>query len=108
MMEKKEEEARRAQQAQVQQRERFREPTTNQARFKESSDVSRTDFSPPTLIEKFQQPIIKSEPFTFEVASAPTASPFPNFKPKQPQPVKVAPTKKPVFQYEKKNFREPV
>ena len=39
-------------------------------RFKESSGVSRTDFSPPTLIEKFQQPIIKSEPFTFEVTSA--------------------------------------
>ena len=39
-------------------------------RFKESSDVSRTDFSPPTLIEKFQQPIIKSEPFTFEVTPA--------------------------------------
>merc|ERR1712223_1475801 len=108
MMEKKkkEEEARRAQQ--VQQRERFREPTTNQARFKESSGVSRTDFSPPTLIEKFQQPIIKSEPFTFEVSSAPTASPFTNFKSEQPLPVKVASTKKPVFQYEKKNFREPV
>merc|ERR1712088_1139655 len=108
MMEKKkkEEEARRAQQ--VQQRERFREPTTNQARFKESSDPSKKDFSPPTLIEKFQQPIIKSEPFTFEVSSAPTASPFTNFKPEQPQPVKVASTKKPVFQYEKKNFREPV
>ena len=39
-------------------------------RFKESSGVSRTDFSPPTLIEKFQQPIIKSEPFTFEVTPA--------------------------------------
>merc|ERR1712088_123603 len=108
MMEKKkkEEEARRAQQ--VQQRERFREPTTNQARFKESSDPSKKDFSPPTLIEKFQQPIIKSEPFTFEVSSAPTASPFTNFKSEQPLPVKVASTKKPVFQYEKKNFREPV
>ena len=32
------------------------------------SDPSKKDFSPPTLIEKFQQPIIKSEPFTgFEV-----------------------------------------
>ena len=31
-------------------------------------DPSKKDFSPPTLIEKFQQPIIKSEPFTgFEV-----------------------------------------
>ena len=38
-------------------------------RFKESSDPSKKDFSPPTLIEKFQQPIIKSEPFTFEVSS---------------------------------------
>ena len=34
------------------------------------SDPSKKDFSPPTLIEKFQQPIIKSEPFTgFEVDS---------------------------------------
>merc|ERR1719219_2453725 len=105
MMEKKEE-MKRTQQA-AQQRDRFREPT-NQARFKESSDPSKKDFSPPTLIEKFQQPIIKSEPFTFEVPSSPTPSPFTNFKPEQPQSVKVASTKKPVFQYEKKNFREPV
>merc|ERR1719382_948168 len=89
---------------QVQQRDRYREPT-NQAR----SDPSKKDFSPPTLIEKFQQPIIKSEPFTgFEVPSAPSPSPFTSFKPEQPQSVKVASTKKPVLQYEKKNFREPV
>merc|ERR1712018_93710 len=96
------EEMKRTQQAQ--QRDRYREPT-NQAR----RDPSKKDFSPPTLIEKFQQPIIKSEPFTgFEVPSVPSPSPFTSFKPEQPQSVKVASTKKPVFQYEKKNFREPV
>lgn len=100
-MEKKEE-MKRGQQAQ--QRDRYREEA-NAAR----SDPSKKDFSPPTLIEKFQQPIIKSEPFTgFEVPSVPSPSPFTSFKPEQPQSVKVASTKKPVFQYEKKNFREPV
>ena len=103
---KKTEEMRRVQENQRNQGNQGNQNQRNQG----SQNQRQKEFSPPRLIEKFLQPVRQSEPFTSFVAPFPTTTPAaPATALKlEPEQVKPVVTKKPVFQYEKKNFREPL
>merc|ERR1712127_106152 len=78
-----------------QEQEEQRRRSQGKQQDRQRNQEQRQEFSPPTLVEKFQQPVQKSEPFTsFQLPSFPVSASttprsrqptFSSFKPAEPK-----------------------